>query len=117
MPLPDATAVATGSGTAGLILALGYVAKLALDYLRGRHNDSTSGASAAVTDAATANSVLLKSLDSETRRADRAEARERVKDQQIEDLKAEIADVRDKLAAMTRQVADMSARLNAFHAE
>ena len=112
----DPAAVATGGGTAGLVIAVTYAVKaLIVDPVRARRNGTTARTSSAVTDAATANSVLLKSLESETRRADRAEERERSKDEQIRRLEAELASVRDQLADMTRQVADMSERLRSLH--
>ena len=62
--MPATDALVTGGGIGGLALAIVYVGRLTLDWLRERRKGPVENTSAAVTDAATANAVLLSTIES-----------------------------------------------------
>jgi predicted nucleic acid-binding Zn-ribbon protein len=100
-------ALVTGGGIGGLALAVVYVGRLTLDWLRERRTAPTETATAAVTDAATANAALVSSLQllqaENTRlhaRVAQLEDEDRKKDEKITVLEAQIAHIATELAAL-----------------
>ena len=55
----------TGGGIAGILVAIAYLGRLALDWLKQRHDGPPARATAAVTDAEATNAILLSSLREE----------------------------------------------------
>ena len=100
-------AVITGGGVAGLVLSLTYVGRLALDWWRDRHTVSSSTASAHVGDAATANAVLVKTLEGLQAENGRLQAR-------VQHLEAEDQRKADKITELERRLSDIATELAAL---
>lgn len=100
-----------GGGIAGLILSITYVGRLALDWAKERKTGSVSEKSASVTDAATANTVILKSLEAVV--AENGRMQRKIK--HLEDESAEkdfkIKDLESRLAGALSQIKDIADEL------
>jgi len=97
----------TGGGITGLAVAIVYMGRLALDWLRDRRSAPINAASAYVGDAATANAVLVKSLEAlqaeNTRLVSRVqylEAEDARKDGKISELEQRLSAIANELAAL-----------------
>lgn len=112
----DFGTVLTGGGSAALVVAVTYAGRLWLDWWRERNTPpTTTHATAAVADAATANALLLASLHEEREEVQRLSGRvqeletqnallyERMRDQRRE-YEREVAGLRRRLDDLTRQV-------------
>lgn len=118
----DAGALITGGGSASLILAVVYAWQQWQKSRADRRAEPRHAVSAAVTDAATANSLLLASLKEEREEVARLSGRvgdletqnallyERIRDQRRE-YEAEIAKLRKQVEGFTRQLSDLQLRI------
>ena len=97
----------TGGGVAGLVVSVVYVGRLALDWLKDKRTAPITAASAHVGDAATANAVLVKSLEALqaengrlVSRVQYLEAEDARKDSKISELEARLSGIAAELAAL-----------------
>lgn len=110
----DIAQVLTGGGSAGLVIAIAYALKLLLDWLKedraGRHTESMT----TVTNAQTANAVILKSLEAMER--ENARMRSRVvsleteladSDAKMDTLRARLIDAQIKISNISRELDEM----------
>ena len=94
----DLSPALTGGGSAALVFALAYVGRLGLDWWRERRTTPTAAgtaATAAVSDAATANALLLASLREER--------------EEVQRLSAEVAEMRTQNAALYQRMREQRA--------
>lgn len=103
----DVASLLTGSGAAALIIALVYAGRLGLDWLREKRAAPVARTTAAVTDAAAANAVLVQTvetLQAETSRQARKirhlEEEAEAKDKKIDELESRLNDIAAELAAL-----------------
>lgn len=101
--------VVAGSGVASLALALSYTGKMLLDWKKSRSikTPEAVASSAAVSDAATVNAILVASLDRLAGENLRLQARvqhletvDAQKDQKIAELEARLNQIATELAAL-----------------
>lgn len=115
--------ILTGGGTAALLIALAYAGRLALDWLKERRTGTSAVVSSAVTDAATANSLLLAALQEErievqrlsgeveNLRLSNAKLYEQMREQRQE-YERELAELRKQLGAVSDRLASLQTRLS-----
>lgn len=121
----DAGTIVTGTGSAGVLLLISYLGRLALDWWRNRDTPRNETAGA-VTDAAAANALLLASLRETKEREDQlsgqvenlrsqnARLYEQVRQQRRDherDMDALRAEYEKEIAALKSQVDDFAQRL------
>lgn len=94
----------TGSGIAGIIVALVYAGRLTLDWFKERRTGKVASSSAVVGDAATANTILVQTVTSlqgeNARLVSRViylEAEDAKKDRKITELQHQIAGIAAEL--------------------
>lgn len=105
--MPATDQLVTGGGLGGIALAVVYVGRLTLDWLRERRKAPVETSTAAVTDAATANAVLLSTLESVQGENKRLQGRVKTledenaaKDRKLADLEGRLADIAAELAEL-----------------
>lgn len=112
----------TGGGIAGIIVAVGALGRLGLDWFKQRSDTPLRNTSAAVTDAEATNAMLLSALKEE--RTEVGRLGKRIKDletqngelyQQIRDQRRdyerEVAELRDQLRMVSERLEDFQQRL------
>lgn len=99
----------TGGGIAGLVVALVYVGRLTLDWLKDRRTAPINAASAHVGDAAAANAVLVASLQSLqaengrlVKRVQHLETEAERYEAKVTELEGRLSDIAGELAALRR---------------
>ena len=122
--MPDLESVLTGGGTAGVIVALTYAYQQIQAARRDRKSEPRAATSAAVTDAAAANSLLLAALQEErvevqrlsgeveNLRLSNAKLYEQMRSQRAA-YEAELATLRDQLNEVSDRLATLQSRLRA----
>lgn len=114
----------TGGGIAGILVALAYLGRLALDWIKQRHDGPAAKVTAAVTDAEATNAILLSSLREEREEVQRlshevAELRTQnghlyqQMRQQRKDYEREVTELRAQLRALTDRLESFQHRLQA----
>lgn len=114
----------TGGGIAGGVAAIAYATKLFVEARKEARATGTNGTSAAVSDAAAANSLLLAALQEERgevqRLSDRVDALQKENgdlyaqmQRQRRDYDAELQAMREQLAGLTTQLEALQARIRA----
>lgn len=118
----DMATLLTSGGIAGLVYAIGYVYRQWRASRREDRSEPRAAATSAVTDAATANSLLLASLQEERTEVQRLSGRvqeletqnallyERMRDQRRE-YEQEIGGLRDQINSLSRQLDQLQQRL------
>lgn len=112
----------TGGGIAGILVAAAYLGRLALDWLKQRHDGPPARTTAAVTDAEATNAILLSSLREEREEVQRlshevAELRTQnghlyqQMRQQRKDYEREVSELRAQLRALTDRLESFQHRL------
>lgn len=103
----DLSPLLTGGGAAGLVLAVGYIGRLALDAWREKRTAPREQATASVSDAAAANAVLVQSLDAlraenqrMARKIKHLEDEAEAKDAKITELERRVGEILTELAAL-----------------
>lgn len=103
----DTTSLLTGGGVAGLLGAAAYLGRLALDWRKEKRAAPRQDAAASITDAATANAVLVQSLDAlraenqrMARKIKHLEDEAEAKDAKIGELERRVQEILDELAAL-----------------
>lgn len=97
----------TGGGIAGLLVAATYVGRLGLDWLRDKRSAPTTAASVHVGNAATANAVLVATL--EGLQAENSRLVKRVADLEAEDQRKD-----DKIADLEQRLQGIALELSAL---
>lgn len=113
----DAQSMLAGGGLTGLAGAIYLACKLVFDWLRDRHNGEITGKSASVTDAATANAVILKSLEALRIENDRLHRKVNHLDAENEQKDNKIAELETRLNQIAGELADRETRLNQIATE
>lgn len=116
--------ILTGGGAAAFVIAVAYAGRLALDAWKERRGEPRVATTTAVTDAATANSLLLASLQEERVEVQRLSGRvqeletqnallyEKIRDQrreyeaEISAMRKQLTDVSDRLLALQKRLSD-----------
>lgn len=105
--MPATDELVTGGGIGGIALAVVYVGRLALDWLRERRKAPVETSTAAVTDATAANAVLLstvEALQTENGRLNRRvadlETENSRKDAKLTELEARLSNIAAELAEL-----------------
>lgn len=108
--IPGADVLASG-GVIGLILALAYIGRLLLDWIKERKTDKTVGVTvgiaektAAMSDASTVNAMILSSLEAVTDENGRLRSR-------VESSEAENARLRGRIETLENEIAVIAAEL------
>ena len=103
----DVSPYITGGGVSALIMALAYAGRQAMDWWRERNTEKRAGGTVQVTDAATANAVLVQTMKllqhENTRlqvRVRDLEAQDRLKDEKIAELEGRLAAIAVELRAL-----------------
>lgn len=101
----DLSTIVTGFGSAGLGGGAAYVAKLVFDAWRAERTDDRLDRTTAVTDAATANATLVKTVETlqqeNVRQAKKIELLEQeaeIKNRKIDDLEKRLNDIASELS-------------------
>lgn len=107
MDLPSLSAFVTGAGSTGLIGVALYLIKLALDARRDHRDDVRTDKSSAVTDAATANATLVKTVETlqlenvrMAKKITHLEDEAEIKDRKIDDLGRRIEAIATELSEL-----------------
>lgn len=107
--------ILTGGGAAALVVALAYAGRLGLDAWKERHSAPTAATSSAVTDAATANSLLLAALQEERVEVQRLSGEVenlRISNSRLyEQMRAQRQDYERELSELRQQLTEVSDRL------
>lgn len=105
--MPTTDALVTGGGLGALALAISYIGRLALDWVRERRTGPRETTTAAVTDAATANAVLLSTVEAlqgeNTRlhkRVATLETENARKDEKLTELEGRLAQIAAELSEL-----------------
>lgn len=103
--------ITTGGGIAGGIIALVYVGRLALDWWRERKQETPKAAAALassqVTDAATANAVLVQTVETLQAENGRLSARVQHLEDEATERNRKITDLENQLASIARELATL----------
>lgn len=105
--MPATDELVTGGGLGGIALAVVYVGRLTLDWLRERRKGPVETSTAAVTDAATANAVLLSTVEALqkengrlNRRVESLETENARKDAKLTELEGRLSSIAAELAEL-----------------
>ncbi|MCW2543122.1 MAG: hypothetical protein JWM40_674 [Frankiales bacterium] len=93
----NADQVLAGGGVAGLVIAVSYIGRLVLDWFKEKRSGDVVEKSTSVTDAATANAVILQSL--------KALGEENVR------LQKKVGHLESESAAKDRKISELNDRL------
>lgn len=112
----DLSPLLTGGGAAGLVLAVGYIGRLALDAWREKRTAPREQATASVSDAAAANAVLVQSLDA--LRAENQRMARKIKhlEDEAQAKDAKIGELQQALSSAQRQIDAIASDLAALKA-
>lgn len=106
----DAGSLIAGGGAAALIIALVYVGRLGLDWLREKRSAPVAKTTAAVTDAAAANAVLVQTV--ETLQAETSRQARKIKH-----LEDEAAEKDAKIEALEQRLNEAQGQIQTVAAE
>lgn len=106
--------VLAGGGIAGLTIAISYIGRLVLDWVKEKRDGEVVEKSTSVTDAATANAVIiqsLKALGEENSRLQRKvghlEQESAVKDELIADLGKRLTQAQQQIQSIADELAQL----------
>lgn len=101
----DLATIVTGGGSGALGIGGAYLAKLAFDSWRAQRTDVRTDRTSAVTDAATANAIIVKTVETLQQENGRLVARVRaleeeaeIKDRKIDDLGRRMEEIASELS-------------------
>lgn len=99
-----------GTGGGGLVLVLYACGRLVLEWLQERRSGEITSKTASVTDAATANTIILKSLEALQDENTRLQGKVKHLEDEAEKKDAKIADLETRLNAIAVELAALKSK-------